>query len=252
MNCLLLRVFVAFGLALGIGHSCRGVEVNARAAALASITTDQARAHVQVLADDTFEGREAGSRGNRAAGIYIVDLLKKWGLKPAGTAGTYYQSGNGSTNILAIVEGRDEKLRDEVILLGGHYDHVGYGTNRNSYGPTGFIHNGADDNASGVAALLEVAEALAQLPEKPARSILLAFWDGEEKGLLGSKYWARTSHGSAQSRAARDQRRHGRPTSEQFAGSDGHADRARLAADCQPSKRCARIESGLQLGFAGR
>lgn len=54
----------------------------------------------------------------------------------------------------------------EVVVVGAHYDHVGYGTSANSYGPTGHIHNGADDNASGVAGLLEVAEACTLLPQR--------------------------------------------------------------------------------------
>ena len=71
--------------------------------------------------------------------------------------------------------------------MGGHYDHVGYGTRRNSYGPWGYIHNGADDNASGVAGLLEVAQACEGCPSRRKRTMLFAFWDGEEKGLLGSQ-----------------------------------------------------------------
>jgi hypothetical protein len=169
--------------------SSYAVEVNARAAALESITTPDVKGHVDALADDTFEGREAGTRGNRAAGIYIIDRLTKLGLAPAGTKGGFYQNGGGASNILAQFEGSDPELKNEVILVGAHYDHVGYGTYRNSYGPVGYIHNGADDNASGVAALLELAEALSKLPQKPKRTILFAFWDGEEKGLWGSKYW---------------------------------------------------------------
>jgi len=76
-----------------------------------------------------------------------------------------------------------------VILLGAHYDHVGYGRQNNSFGPWGYIHNGADDNASGVAAVLEVIDAIQQLAPPPRRSILFALWDGEEQGLLGSRYW---------------------------------------------------------------
>ncbi|MEX0642356.1 MAG: M20/M25/M40 family metallo-hydrolase, partial [Pirellulales bacterium] len=184
-----LRFFVAFALALFGGRSASAVEANARSAALASITTEEVTGHVNVLADDTFEGRESGTRGNRAAAVYIVERLKKLGLVGGGPRGSFYQTGNTTNNILALVEGRDAGLKDEVILIGGHYDHVGYGTYRNSYGPIGRIHNGADDNASGVAAVLEVADAVSRLPEKPQRSILFAFWDGEEKGLLGSKYW---------------------------------------------------------------
>ena len=92
-------------------------------------------------------------------------------------------------NLLAILPGTDPELKDEYILVGAHYDHVGYGSRRNSYGPWGYIHNGADDNASGVAAVLEVIDALSQTGHWPRRSILFAFWDGEEQGLLGSKHW---------------------------------------------------------------
>ncbi len=154
-----------------------------------SITADEAGQHVAKLADDTFEGRESGSRGGRAAGIYIVERLKALGLKGGLPKGGFYQNFGVYNNILATVEGRDEQLKDQVIVVGAHYDHVGYGNARNSLGPSGFIHNGADDNASGVAGLLEVAEAITRLPELPKRTILFAFWDGEERGLLGSKHW---------------------------------------------------------------
>jgi hypothetical protein len=191
MNCRLPIVLCAtFVLAqVGFGPLVKAIEADARNAALASITTDEVKRHVNVLADDTFEGREVGTRGNRAAAGYIIDLLKKYGVPGGGPAGSYYQTGTQSNSILAIAEGRDPVLKDEVILVGAHFDHVGYGSNRTSYGPVGYIHNGADDNASGVAALLEVAEAVSRLPERPKRTIVFAFWDGEEKGLWGSKYW---------------------------------------------------------------
>ena len=164
-------------------------EAEAKATAMASITAEEIKDFVNALADDTFEGREAGSRGSRAAGIYITERLKKLGLKGAAAKESFYQPFGEYRNILTLVEGRDEALKDQVIVVSAHYDHVGYGSNRNSYGPIGLIHNGADDNASGVAGLLEVIEAVCRLPEPPKRSILFAFWDGEEKGLLGSKHW---------------------------------------------------------------
>ncbi len=71
-----------------------------------------------------------------------------------------------------------------------HYDHVGYGNRGNSYGPYGRVHPGADDNASGTSALLELAKAFGFVPGPPKRSILIAAFDAEEKGLFGSKYWA--------------------------------------------------------------
>ncbi len=164
-------------------------EAAVRAAAARAITSDKVKTHVDALADDTFEGREAGTRGSRAAAGYIVAEIQKFGLPGGGPRASYYQQFGSYRNILAFAEGSDPKLKDQVIVISAHYDHVGYGTNRNSYGPTGHIHNGADDNASGVSGLLEVMEAVSQLPQRPKRSILFAFWDGEEKGLLGSEHW---------------------------------------------------------------
>jgi hypothetical protein len=94
-------------------------------------------------------------------------------------------------NILVLLPGSDPTVADELVVVGAHYDHVGYGNAQNSYGPFGFVHNGADDNASGVAGLLEMMEALPRLPQRPRRPILFAFWDGEEKGLLGSHHFLR-------------------------------------------------------------
>ncbi len=159
-------------------------------AATESITTDELRKHVSALADDTFEGREAGSRGGRAAAGYLQLQFKNYGLKPAGDNGGYFQVFEGNCrNILGMIEGSDPQLKQQVIILSAHYDHVGYGNARNSYGPTGYIHNGADDNASGASTLLEVADACSRLDPKPKRTILFALWDAEERGLNGSKHW---------------------------------------------------------------
>jgi hypothetical protein len=160
-------------------------------AAAASIQAADASRHVGVLADDAFEGREGGTRGGQAAAAYVVEQLERLGIEPAGDDGGYYQRFGGMRNVLAILPGSDPALAGEMIVIGAHYDHVGYGTAATSYGPFGFVHNGADDNASGVAGLLEIAEALQRLPERPRRTILLAFWDGEEKGLLGSTHFLR-------------------------------------------------------------
>jgi hypothetical protein len=165
-------------------------EAAVRAEAARSITAEKVKSFVDALADDTFEGREAGTRGNRAAGGYIVEEIKKLGFFGGGPKGSYFQPFGSYRNILAFAEGSDPALKNQVIIVSAHYDHVGYGTNRNSYGPIGRIHNGADDNASGVAGLLQVMDAVSKLPKRPRRSILFAFWDGEEKGLLGSEHWA--------------------------------------------------------------
>lgn len=88
-------------------------------------------------------------------------------------------------NVVGYLEGSDPKLRKEVVLVGAHLDHVGRGFFGSLAGP-GEIHNGADDNASGTSALLEIAEALVA-GERPRRSLVLAGWCAEEKGLIGSR-----------------------------------------------------------------
>ena len=85
-------------------------------------------------------------------------------------------------NVLGMIEGSDPKLKDEVIVIGGHMDHLGVNKD-------GYVFNGADDNASGTAGVLELAQAFALNPVKPKRSIVFACWTGEEKGLLGSRYF---------------------------------------------------------------
>lgn len=92
-------------------------------------------------------------------------------------------------NVVGFIEGSDPELKDEVIVVCGHYDHVGTG----EYGAMnqdrkGEIHNGADDNASGTAGVIEIAEALAKNP--PKRSVIFIAFAAEENGLLGSKYYA--------------------------------------------------------------
>ena len=86
-------------------------------------------------------------------------------------------------NVLGRLEGSDPSLRQEAILIGAHMDHLGK--------PNGVVHPGADDNASGVAALLEIARSFARTPIRPKRTILFAFWTGEEEGKFGSSHYTR-------------------------------------------------------------
>lgn len=153
---------------------------------------DRLQQHVAFLASDTLEGREAGSSGGRAASQYIVEQLTKLDLKPAGDGARYTQEfGYNYRNVLAWLPGADPSMSDEFILIGAHFDHVGYARRGNAYGPAGYIHNGADDNASGTAAVLEMAAALTAMDTPPACSILFAFWDAEEINLDGSEHWCR-------------------------------------------------------------
>jgi len=155
-----------------------------------SITVDELKTHIEFLASDSLEGREAGSQGGQAAGTYIRGFLQKHDVKPGLDEEGYFQEFEGGfRNIIGIIPGNDPELKKEYVVIGAHYDHVGYGKPTNSRGGVGQIHNGADDNASGTAALLEVIESLSQHKELPRRSLMFVFWDAEEMGLLGSKHW---------------------------------------------------------------
>lgn len=159
-------------------------------AALESISTEELQHHVDFLAHDDREGREAGSRGGHAAGDYLREQLTVLDLAGAGTDGAYVQAFSPNfRNILALLEGGDPQQRREVIVVGAHYDHVGFGRKGSASGEGGVVHPGADDNASGTSGVLELAQAFSLLAERPRRTILFAFWDAEEKGMLGAKHW---------------------------------------------------------------
>lgn len=167
-----------------------GKENSAWAPAILSIRKADLEKHLTFLADDTLQGRAAGSTGGEAAAKYLAQLMEKAGLQPAGDRGSYFQAFNRNhKNVLGIIPGADPVLSKEFIVVGAHFDHVGLGSRSNSFGPLGLVHNGADDNASGTSALLELMEAMTQEGIETRRSILFCFWDGEEAGLLGSKYW---------------------------------------------------------------
>jgi len=92
-------------------------------------------------------------------------------------------------NVVARIEGSDPDLRDEFVVIGGHYDHVGYGHFGSITGAWGKIHPGADDNASGTAVIMSIAEAFAGAPERPKRTLVFIHFTAEEKGLMGSRWF---------------------------------------------------------------
>lgn len=159
---------------------------------------------VQFLASDSLRGRMTGSPGADTASAYLARRFAGLGLDS--TAFGWYQvftvaadapalahagiGGLHGRNVIAILPGRDDALRRQVIVVGAHYDHLGLG-NFGSLDPdsTGRIHNGADDNASGSAALLQIAARLARA--RPARTVVFIGFSGEELGLLGSDYYVR-------------------------------------------------------------
>jgi len=189
------RTFRLFALAalvwcVSSASPCAADRNSSFLAALESITSRELQEHVDYLAHEALEGREAGTRGGHAAADYLAAQLAKLKLRGAGVDGGYFQPfAPNFRNVLAWIEGGDPQLKQQFIIIGGHYDHVGRGTLRNSRGPVGMIHPGADDNASGTSAVLELAQAFTLLAEPPRRSVLFAFWDAEEKVMLGSKHW---------------------------------------------------------------
>jgi Peptidase family M28/PDZ domain len=192
-----LLSFIAAVTAFSAAAVCTAVATAddaATQAAIEAVNADELYVHVATLADDSFEGRLVGSRGGHAAGQYIVQQLQKYAVKPAGDGspdgGDYFQaSQRGGRNILALLPGNDSQLSREYIIVGAHYDHVGDGSKGHALGAIGQIYNGADDNASGVAELLEIIEDVTRAHADCRRSILFAFWDGEEMGFLGSQDW---------------------------------------------------------------
>ncbi|RVT76490.1 M28 family peptidase [Flavobacterium sufflavum] len=161
-----------------------------------TITADELKTHLYIVASDSMEGRETGSIGQKKAGKYLISQYQKDKIPfPKGTQ-NYYQhipaaylnaKNNDnlpdSENIWAYIEGSEKQ--DEVIVISAHYDHVGKKDNS--------IFYGADDDGSGTVALLEIAEAF-QLAKKeghgPKRSILFLHVTGEEHGLHGSRYYS--------------------------------------------------------------
>ncbi|WP_242117326.1 M28 family peptidase [Aestuariivivens sediminicola] len=139
--------------------------------------------HVKTLSSDTFEGRRTGTKGGVKAGRYIVNEFHKLDIQPFGK--TYEQPfmfyNNGNTykgvNVLGLIKGTSKP--DKYIVISAHYDHEGI--------RQGKIYNGADDNASGVAALFSFVEFFKSNP--PKYSVIVAAFDGEELGLQGSKYF---------------------------------------------------------------
>ena len=164
-----IRVAFLSGLLIGIGARGFAADASAVISAMNSITAEEAQSFINVLADDSLEGREAGSRGGRAAGNYLAQQFQKLGLKGAAAGGGYFQPFNGNLrNILASIEGSDPELKKQYVLVTAHYDHIGYGNRSNSLGGIGQIHNGADDNASGDAGVLETAEAFRVCRSRPS------------------------------------------------------------------------------------
>ena len=170
---------------------------------LGAPVADSARmlADISYLASDRLEGRLTGTPGNDSAAAYIArryealklkapfpGYIQKFVARSAAAAHTGDTAGKPTQNVVAIIEGTDPALKNDYVVIGAHYDHLGRST-VSALDPDArdAIRNGADDNASGTAAVLELARIFSI--ERPKRSIIFVNFSGEEQGLLGSQYF---------------------------------------------------------------
>lgn len=179
-------VFAAFGV---LAACANGVETPAvdPTESVAPEWSTQLLDDLRILSADDMQGRDTGAEGGAKARQYIVDRLEAMGVAapPMGRLQTWSLEGKSpdgpktwnGTNILGLIPGT--RVPNRYIVVTAHYDHVGV--------HEGLIYNGADDNASGVASMLELARRLKETP--PEHSVLIIGLDGEERGLLGARHF---------------------------------------------------------------
>jgi Zn-dependent M28 family amino/carboxypeptidase len=160
-----------------------------------TITVEELKKHLYIVASDEMKGRETGEEGQKKAGRYLIDHYKNNLIHFPNGASNYYQKVpasymnkqnneklKDSENIWAFIEGSEKP--EEIVVLSAHYDHIGV--------QNGKVFNGADDDGSGTVALLEIAQAFQEAKKAglgPKRSILFLHVTGEEHGLHGSRYY---------------------------------------------------------------
>jgi len=166
-----------------------------RKAVLDHISASSLRGHLSFIASDLLEGRGTPSRGLDLAAEYIAAQFRRAGLEPVGDDG-YFQTttltARGSDkpekvrNVIGVLRGSDAALNNTYVLITAHYDHLGVRQT-----PEGtVIYNGANDDGSGTVSVMELASALSAGKTRPKRSIVFMTFFGEERGLLGSRYYA--------------------------------------------------------------
>lgn len=165
------------------------------------IKIENLKKHVYYLADDKMKGRGTGSKQTEKAAKYIAKEFKKYGLAPLGNNGYFQEfeakvrrvvvpdSIRKAKNVIGFLDNGAEK----TIVIGAHYDHLGEGKQGSSRDSSsyGIIHNGADDNASGVAGLLELAKYYTENKAIEPFNFLFIAFGAEELGLVGSRYWVK-------------------------------------------------------------
>ena len=160
--------------------------------------------HIEFLASDKLEGRGTSSIGEDKAALYIANYFEKLKLSPMGGRSYFFDFSfkkNPNPHDTSTVDIKERKAKNIIafldngaeytVVVGAHYDHLGLGHDYNSLdaNPQGKIHNGADDNASGTAGVLELARYYSTNNKKEAYNFLFMTFSGEELGLIGSKKW---------------------------------------------------------------
>ena len=157
----------------------------------------QIRGAMEFLASDALQGRGSGTHDELLAATYLASQLRQIGIEPAGDYGGYIQGVSGefnfyregkkqwnTRNVIGVLHGRNQKLKGQVILLTAHMDHLGIGEAVNGDN----IYNGADDDASGCVAVLQLARTLAR-GKGPKRTVFFVFFGSEETGGQGNQYF---------------------------------------------------------------
>ena len=207
-------LLTAFACSAPMSSKSGGASTSA-ATTSGAITESDVRRLLGALSDDSLEGRMTATRGSARAAAVIAAEMRRIGLEPAGDSGFFQRvpvalvdAGRGrrpvllesfaqldtlpaaqrppSVNVVGVLRGADPAVRDSAVLIDAHYDHLGIGRAVNGDS----IYNGADDDASGVVAVLQIARALTSGP-RPRRTVIFAATTGEEVGLLGTRWYLR-------------------------------------------------------------
>ncbi|WMI66735.1 M20/M25/M40 family metallo-hydrolase [Aestuariibaculum sp. YM273] len=166
------------------------------------VTEKEIESHIKFLTLEKNGGRYPGTKANKRVVKYIIKDFKSSGIQAFETGykqpfeaklrvaeGEPEKPLASTCNVIGFIEGNDPELKNEYIVLGAHYDHLGLGGPSSKSDKKNAIHFGADDNASGTAALLEISEKLAAHKDELKRSVIFIAFGAEEQGLLGSKYF---------------------------------------------------------------
>lgn len=163
--------------------------------AITDISESEIQKHLEYLSSAELEGRMSGKKGNVIAAEYLKKMYESFGLDTTYqkfniqrlNPGPKNETGDNFTqNIIAWIEGTE--LKDEIVVVGAHMDHIGWGPSMSRAGG-GKIHPGADDNASGTVALIQIAKTFATLKGQNKRTIVFMSFSAEEMGLIGSRYY---------------------------------------------------------------